>query len=286
MAARAEREAFFDAARAVTSHVVADSRWGTFLVATSDRGVGRKLFTALGRSEMKTLERAIHVIDLRAGPPANGRGTLVDVGANIGTTTVPALLHFGFDDAVAIEPDEENCRLLAANLALNGLGDRSRVIACAVSDTVGHATLVRHASNSGAHQLRLPGASLSIETAAEELSGAVDVPKTTLDELARRGEIDPRRVGLLWLDVQGHEGHVIGGGASLLERGVPVVFELSGDALRRAGRLEELVAAVTGPYTEFVDLRTDPPAPRPVETLSDALGRSRDGTTDFLLLAR
>jgi hypothetical protein len=43
---------------------------------------------------------------------------------------------------------------------------------------------------------------------------------------------------------------------------------------------------VTGPYTEFVDLRTDPPAPRPVETLSDALGRSRDGTTDFLLLAR
>ena len=70
------------------------------------------------------------------------RGTLkdtefLDVGANIGTTTVSALLHGPFASAICFEPERQNLVDLRLNLLLNGLEDRATAIGVALSDQSG-----------------------------------------------------------------------------------------------------------------------------------------------------
>src|SRR5207244_2631018 len=116
------------------------------------------------------------------------------------------LRRHGFASAVAIEPAADNVRLLRMNLVLNDVDDRVRVVASAVSDTVGTATLALAAGNSGDHRLNMA------RTRREQ----VEVACTTLDRLVADGELDPGRTGLVWMDTQGHEGAILRAAGTLL----------------------------------------------------------------------
>jgi FkbM family methyltransferase len=206
--------------------------------------------------------------------------TLVDVGANIGTTSVAALTRYGFSRVLALEPEPANAALLTANLALNGLAARSTVVVAAASDRDGAATLALHPSNRGAHEL----------AGAGESREAMEVEVKRLDTLVRERVLSVRRVGLLWLDVQGHEGHVLAGATSLLRRRVPVLLELFPDALRAAGGFERLVTAAGASYSHFVDARSrtvrapDDPLVRPVDDLPSFAESLGSRHTDVLLI--
>lgn len=63
-----------------------------------------------------------------------GDGLFVDVGAHIGTVTIPVLLDNPVARAIAVEPLPENIALLAENAGLNGVADRLRIIEAAVGD--------------------------------------------------------------------------------------------------------------------------------------------------------
>lgn len=139
------------------------------------------------------------------------RGVFVDVGANIGTTCLPALHVHEFRRAIAIEPEQSNARLLAANAALNGLSERITIHQVAASDRTGTLRLSIHPSNSGGHRVT--------EGAGQEVAA------TTLDSLLEAEGVSPADVGLLWIDVQGHELAVLRGAGSLLAARVPFVVE-------------------------------------------------------------
>ena len=47
--------------------------------------------------------------------------------------------------------------------------------------------------------------------------------------------IDAERTGLLWMDAEAHEGHILEGASSLLERGTPMVLEWNPVILDRVG---------------------------------------------------
>ncbi|RPJ80913.1 MAG: hypothetical protein EHM18_17695, partial [Acidobacteria bacterium] len=52
--------------------------------------------------------------------------------------------------------------------------------------------------------------------------------------------------GLVWVDIQGHEGHFLRGAQSLLRRGVPIVTEFWPYAIERSGMsVEEYTSLVT-----------------------------------------
>ena len=53
-------------------------------------------------------------------------------------------------------------------------------------------------------------------------------------ELTQLGGQVADAVGLVWIDTEGHEGHVLAGAASLVDRGVPIVLELNGRWLAKA----------------------------------------------------
>jgi FkbM family methyltransferase len=251
---KAERKEFFEQAAGFTQILSADDvRGARFLVRTGDGTVGRGLFWKGGRGEFTVLEAAMDVLSaLDLSDRVAGR-TFLDIGANIGTSSIAALLWHGFHDAVACEPEPSNYELLKLNAVLNHVDDRLRALPVAVSSASGTSTLFLTPDNSGGHSVRIAKGSFKSQIA--DYGPTIKVERVSLNELVARELIEPERAGLLWVDVQGHEAQVLKGATALLDRDVPAVIEYYPAMLDRVGQLRILNRHVAANFTHFVDLR-------------------------------
>lgn len=183
-----------------------------FVVSTADKVIGREVFLH-GEFDFSKLQAALAILEREGWPRPTH---LIDVGANIGTITIPALKRGLMQTATAIEPHPDNLRLLRANLALNGIDDRVTVLAQAVGNVSGATLhLQESATNSGNHAIADQG---------------IPVKSSRLDDLV---DMFPERC-LLWMDIDGYEGHALKGATNLLAMGTPVVFEFNVVYLRKA----------------------------------------------------
>ncbi|WP_330947451.1 FkbM family methyltransferase [Thermomonas sp. LB-4] len=229
-----------------------------FVVSTADKVIGREVFLH-GEFDFAKLQTALAIL-AREGRPAPTH--LIDVGANIGTITIPALKRGLIQTATAIEPHPHNLRLLRANIALNGLEDRVTVLAQAVGDRSG-VTLHLHesATNSGNHSIGAEG---------------IPVSSSKLDDLDL-----PSAPSLLWMDIEGYEGHALTGAGRLLSTGTPAVCEFNPTYLEHSGGLELLKKATLG--YEIFDLKS----PNSTSTSLDKVNnkyRTINEFTDILLI--
>lgn len=130
----------------------------------------------------------------------------IDIGANIGTHLVYALKEAGYQEGFGVEPDVNNYRLLVCNVLLNGLEGRTSLFNLALSDDAGWAELELSTENFGDHRIRSAVNEHAV-TFGENERKSYQVPKVHagrwLDNVAR----DPQST-LIWVDTQGHEGHV------------------------------------------------------------------------------
>jgi FkbM family methyltransferase len=190
-----------------------------------------------------------------------------------------------------MEPDAENVRFLRANLALNGVQDRVTIHQMALSDTDGTVVLERSENNWGDHRVRVADP-FGPDLHDEGLRATSNVPARRLDSLVDTGEIILEDIDLVWIDAQGHEGHILAGAERLAGAGIPVVTEYWPYGLRRAGALERFHTLVSEHYDLIVDLR-NPAVALAAEQVSGLADRytADDATnpapyTDLLLLAR
>jgi FkbM family methyltransferase len=240
------RDRFFEAAAEFTPLVAVDSLNARFVVSTSDEAVGRRLFRRNLRGEMVTLGHTVAILHALGEAHWTQDTTFLDLGANIGTSTITALRSHSFSRAIACEPEPENYRLLRVNATMNDLADRVLALPVAVSDEArGEAALALDPVNSGGHHV-------VDESKARE---TVTVETVSVDYLADRGIFQIDDVGLIWIDAQGYEGHIVSGAIRLVERGVPIVLEFHPKMLRSAGGYTRLEKLLTTRYTHFVDLR-------------------------------
>jgi FkbM family methyltransferase len=298
---------FFDALAEYAPLAGVRTASGVFVVATTDRHLGRHLFIKRSRPEMRVLDRAVAILRILTGEDAVTARVFIDVGANIGTSTVAALVSHRFGSAVACEPEEGNFRLLRVNLMANGLDANARALRVAASDRIGKAELVVPRESGAFSWIALehdriedieasrprraaeqPGTELGIDVAEVEL--------VTLDRLVESGEIDPAEVGMLWIDAEAHEGHILRGATTLTGRGVPIVFEFDPFGLDERGDRDRVHEIVEHSYTHFVDVRRPVRDEteqrfrlRAVTELSEYAGRFLDaarprGFTDLLVL--
>lgn len=233
-----------------------------YLVDHTDGGPGGELFVWRVLPEFAAVRRALALLDER-GESTAGR-VFVDVGANIGTTCLPAVAHLGFARAIAIEPYRPNAQLLRANANLNELAELVDVVEAAASDYEGEATFAagkpttRRRHRAGAGTLRSDGAGEAVRVV------------TVDDELTRQG-VAADDVGLLWADVMGHEARVALGARKLLDASRPFVFAARTGKLRRTGDLQSFTALIERNYAHVVDLRDPSSSVEPSSALRDLL---------------
>jgi FkbM family methyltransferase len=269
------RKAFFRESRTFTPYVAAELDGGIVFVKTRDNGVSRTVFLRGSRVDTKVLGRVIdrlRELDLRMPPDP----VFVDLGANIGTTTVLALRRFGFATAVAVEPEPENFRLLRANLVMNDLDERVCALPFAAGATEGELLLWVARRKSGINR---------VVAEAETGRRTITAEAVSVDGLVARGVIDPARVGLFWVDVVGHEQEVLRGATTLFAEAVPIVTAYRPDP-EPGGPwpAPDVLEALASSYSEVMELRKLRAA-FPIEQLGELVGSLRH-PTDLLFLRR
>ena len=182
-----------------------------FVVETRDQGTGRMLFLT-GEQDFWKLEVALAILRAEKLPAPSH---LIDVGANIGTIVIPAIKRGLFKTATAIEPHPGNIRLLRTNLALNGVDDKVTVLHQAAGrESDGQLFLHEVEGDSSTHAI-----------------GAEGIPVRS----SRLDDIDVPSKSLLWMDIEGYEGHALDGAKLLLSSGIPVVAEFHPEFLAQSG---------------------------------------------------
>lgn len=247
------REYAFEALGRFSSTVGVRTADGLIFVDTSDKTVGRSVYVN-GQWDPDGLPHALEVAAHHGHEP---RGVWVEVGANIGTTTLQAAKRF--DRCIVVEPAPRNLELLRANIAANGHGDRVEVVAAVASAQAGSVRLGLSAKNHGDHRVSSDG----IEVAAVRLDDVLD-------------EHGVGEVGLMWIDTQGHEAQVLAGATRLLERPPVTVAEYWPPGLGDdAAALNDALSA----WSTVIDLATDE-----VVQVADLTARYEHGQGDLLLL--
>jgi len=237
----AERAAYYDAAAEMTDYLSVSTGPETFLLPTSDRGLSRGLFARRSRSDITHLGRAVRLLS-EAGVALEG-SVFLDVGANIGTTTISALRRYFFDSAVSIEAVATTARVLRMNVALNDLEHRVQVITAAVGSRE-HTAAVRLKKNVGGSEVVASGS-----------RDSTSAPVVPLNSLVESGMIDIDRLGLVWVDTAGHEAEVLAGATKLVAAQVPIVLRFRRRSLNESiehGSMQALAAS----YTTATDLKT------------------------------
>ena len=175
-------------------------------------------------------------------------GVFVDVGANIGTQTVYALLSGEFTRAVAFEPEPHNLDILRRNLAVNGLDARATVINAAATSQPGTVQLAHHAKNLGAHSVEAAYVARPVDR--------IDVTAVRIDDALAEHGIAPQDVALVKIDIEGHEMSALAGMERTLAARVPVMVEFTADASDTARVAAFLGLFATG-YSHVMDLSAE-----------------------------
>src|SRR5579862_5652216 len=250
---------FFLAGR-LTPFIGVEREGVRYLLSTSETdGVNFSTFV-YGVFDEETVRRMSMALREHAGIATLRGLTVLEVGANIGTETVSMLVRHGVASVVAVEPDLENVRLLRANLALNDMQDRVRIHRMALSDADGMLMLECSEENRGDHRIRLPTFGPDLRNEGQRV--VVEVPGRSIDSLVETGDIELDDIGLIWMDAQGHEAHILAGAERLAATNIPVLTEYWPYGLRRVGALDRFHALVAQRYGKVIDLRTglDEPA--------------------------
>lgn len=247
----------------VRKTVTIATRQGRLTVATTDDAIGKSLFCE-GQYELDLVTRTLAFLRERGRLPPRGQGTMADVGANNGVISIGALTAGELDKAIAIEPDPGNVALLQRNVEQNGLTTRVTCVPRAVSSAAGKVEFELSDSNLGDHRVRTappqPGQS---DLYGESRRAVITVEAMRLDDL-----LSGRDLSLIWMDVQGHEGHVLAGADRLISLGIPVVCEVWPYGLRRAGTSDEAFASTARRYwKEYWVLRDGAYVRAPIEEL-------------------
>jgi FkbM family methyltransferase len=218
------------------------------------------------------------------------RQVVVDLGANIGTSTIPIAQLTGCR-VVAVEPVPEIFAVLCRNVADNALAPRVTCVQAAITTAASdYVRMILPASNGGGGEISRPDRKPSF-AGRLPVRGTVEVPAIGLGELVDAHGLAPDQVAFVWSDTQGCEAEVIETGSRLWASGVPLFAEFDPTTWGAPNDAAVLLDAAIAHFAGFVPaqiLIADAAArPRPIDELPDfsrTIGPERG--TDLLLLPR
>jgi FkbM family methyltransferase len=223
---------------------------GYLLVPSEDVALLTAMIESGGRLEPGTV--AVIQGLLRKGD------VMLDVGANVGLTVLPAARRVGPSGRViAVEPGSRVAGLLRRSLAVNGMEGWVTLHACAAGEAPGRAALNIGAVSGHSSLLALPGADRTEE-----------VEVRPLDELVEPGT----SVRLVKIDVEGYEPEAWRGMRRIVAENpaLAVLAEFGPEHLRRAGITPEAwLRAFTGTGATAYEVDEVTGALRPLRPLRE-----------------
>jgi FkbM family methyltransferase len=148
-----------------------------------------------------------------------GTGTYIDVGANIGLTTIP-VARLPEMAVTSIEPGPDNFRYLSRNIAVNCPEATVQLIEAAVLDHSGAVDFELDSFNHGDHRVHYSRANGLYD---EALRSIIKVPAMRLDDLLENGPLSPPLA--IKLDTQGAEARIFAGGQKVIAGAELIFFE-------------------------------------------------------------
>ena len=226
---------------------------GPMHIFKADLVIGVALKTT-GTFQTDKIDEVLAFLQMRFGFMCD---LFVDIGGNIGTHLVHALKSCGFIRGVTFEPDPLNNALLMQNITENGLADRVRAFKLALSSRSGSTTFELCGSNFGDHRVRVADVQPKV-TFGEDMRQVISVLTDTGDEFFEENNLAFSAKTLIWVDTQGHEGHVFTGFRKLFSASEKpfVVCEFWPYGLERAGG-KEMFFNFLGNCTVFYDINQE-----------------------------
>lgn len=232
------------------------TRNGLLSFDSRDKTTGRLLWV-YRQHEFDEIESVCAYLH-RAGLRRPERDHLLDVGAYIGMTSIAFLREAHFNRSICFEPSPSNFSLLQRNIEQNQLEDRVTAINIALGQENGEILFELSEKNHGDNRVRTNHEAANVQENAynEQCREVIKVPMRTLDSLGVSGLLDPGKIGLLWMDVQGAEPAFFSGATHFFYENsyVPVYFEFWPYGMRRAAvDTEEMFSLLERSFEGFVN---------------------------------
>ena len=201
---------------------------------------------------------------------AHGGGTYLDIGANIGLTTIP-VAHNAQVACFAFEPEPMNYRYLEHNIRRNCKEGNVETLNLALFDRQAMMDFEISARNTGDHRIRTRAAEGSY---AEHMRDLIRVAADKLDTL-----LDPGGLRLplaVKIDTQGAECQVFAGGERVLSQADLIAFEYWPYGIRRTdGDFNFLANFISRHFARGALVngdRDEPMAWQPIDSITSTLG--------------
>ena len=176
----------------------------------------------------KPFEMAVYHLANKLKP--SGRTIVLDIGANIGTASVPVCAENNFE-LIAVEPSKENSALLLKNIFINKIKAKIYCYALVKKVAENYIKLFINRGNTGANSLSSswnPSVNLDDNRLVEF------VPCKTFDEIFLEKNIDVKKIIISKIDVEGVEEDVLNGSRKFLELNTaPILLEYRNDIMQR-----------------------------------------------------
>ena len=214
-----------------------------YVINTSDDVIGRSIFINKQSYGSQNLIKALELV-------GKHKSTILDVGANIGTIGISGISHGYFAKCMAFEPDPNNFKLLQTNVNINELSEKFELRNEALSNITDRVLDFELSNNNfGDHRVRIKNIPGFLH---EENRKLISVNVNTLDHVLRDYDLSEC---FLFMDTQGHEGHILSGALKLIDASVPIVTEFWPYGLKRSNGLDMFYKALSASkYTTIWDL--------------------------------
>jgi len=198
-----------------------------------------------------------------------GGGTYLDIGANIGLTTIP-IARNGHVSCYAVEPEPRNYGYLECNVRKNCAHGNVQLLNFALFDRQTTIDFELSKQNGGDHRVRVTASAGSFDEQRREV---IKVATQTLDSI-----LDPDAMRLplaAKIDTQGAECQVVAGGKTVLSRAELLAFEFWPYGISRMGGDHRLLVDFVSEHFRQGAIvngeRDEIPAWRPIGAIADEL---------------
>ena len=191
--------------------------------------------------DYRILEKGIKLLKRKKVGGKNSKSTLINIGAHIGSTCIPAIKKNKFKNLIAFEPTKRTFELLNANIFLNGINDRSQVYNLAISDKKGSLHLnIKNVFDTGSNHI-VKNKQKNTETVKSDI----------LDNYTYNLN---KNNSLIFMDAESHEYNIFLGAKKTIKKKIPFVFEFAPYLLNKDWLKK--ISVLFKYYNFFYDIKT------------------------------